>query len=76
MKTKQELQDKINELIAFADAETPQEHANLGALLVSAGACFMKNGGVSIEGINYCVEQGIRASSGLVPLPLPGDQIH
>lgn len=74
MKTAQEAQNKLNELIAFCDAETPEDHACLGAMLLSAGVAFMVQGDVDDGAIDHCVEQGRRAARGQVAIPVPGSQ--
>lgn len=74
MKTPQEAQAKLNELIAFCDASTPEDHACLGAMLLSAGVAFMVEGDVDDGTIDHVVEQGRLAARGETALPSPGSQ--
>lgn len=73
MKNKEDLEKKLNELIAYADPRTEEDEAKLGAMLISAGSAFMHHAspGNARGAIDYCVEQGIRAANGESPLPVP-----
>lgn len=72
MKSLKECQSKLNELIAFADVETDQDHANLGAMLASTGVAFMITGGMTNDQIEWVVEQARRVINGGQLLPIPG----
>lgn len=64
MKTREQIQDRLNQLIDYAGAETPGDHAKLAAILLSSGGAFGRVGAMTRGQMEYCVEQGRRAEQG------------
>lgn len=60
MKEAKELQSKMNELIAFAEAETAEDHACFAAMLLSVGAVFSLHGGMTREDVDYVINTGLQ----------------
>lgn len=63
MKTKEQIQTKLNELIEYANAVSKSDHAKLGAMLLSTAGAMMCHGGASLDDLKHVIDVGFFAAS-------------
>lgn len=62
MKTKQQIQEKLDELIEFAHASSPTDLADLGRMLMSSGGALMCQAGAPLKALNDAIGVGFSAA--------------
>lgn len=62
MKSAQDCMKKLNDLIRYANAVSPDDHAKLGAMLLTAGAAFCEHGGHHRDDMIAMLDAGIAAN--------------
>lgn len=62
MRSPQDCMNKLNDLICYAQAVTREDHAKLGAMLLSAGAAFCDHGGLHRDEMIAIVDADIASN--------------